>query len=377
MRLTIMQWQRNNASGTVLWINWLQDRERTRASEPAPTFCSGSVLRPSEWRRRPVSRVLSPARGPGDGHSSGTRVATGLARPTRTTGPETGLRRHTLAGDRRRRPYLVLLPVGFAVPPTLPPARCALTAPFHPYPQAGRSRPRRAVCSLWHFPWGRPRRALPGTVFPWSPDFPPPPEGGSGHPAACSRPLGSRRRRGRASAATASARPMVSASSAPSQRVGPPASLKRAQGQRERHALRHRRDSRSGPAPPSPPAASGRHRHGRRRGQAQPRPRQRRPVEQLAGILLAGGRDVAVADHAVRRDRASAAPAPSASSSNAAICALGERAIAPFVARVDELDAERDVVERRLGPATSSRRHAMRAARPGTSATTVPSSSIR
>ncbi len=31
----------------------------------------------------------------------------------------------------------------------------------------------RAVCFLWHFPWGRPRRALPGTVFPWSPDFPP------------------------------------------------------------------------------------------------------------------------------------------------------------------------------------------------------------
>ncbi len=29
-----------------------------------------------------------------------------------------------------------------------------------------------AVCSLLHFPWGRPRRALPGTVFPWSPDFP-------------------------------------------------------------------------------------------------------------------------------------------------------------------------------------------------------------
>ena len=32
---------------------------------------------------------------------------------------------------------------------------------------------RRAVCFLWHFPWGRPRRALPGTVTPWSPDFPP------------------------------------------------------------------------------------------------------------------------------------------------------------------------------------------------------------
>ena len=31
-----------------------------------------------------------------------------------------------------------------------------------------------AVSFLWHCPWGRPRLALPGTVFPWSPDFPPP-----------------------------------------------------------------------------------------------------------------------------------------------------------------------------------------------------------
>ena len=30
----------------------------------------------------------------------------------------------------------------------------------------------RAVCFLWHFPWGHPRRPLTGTVFPWSPDFP-------------------------------------------------------------------------------------------------------------------------------------------------------------------------------------------------------------
>ena len=29
-------------------------------------------------------------------------------------------------------PYLVLLPVGFAMPPSLPRSRCALTAPFHP-----------------------------------------------------------------------------------------------------------------------------------------------------------------------------------------------------------------------------------------------------
>ncbi len=30
-------------------------------------------------------------------------------------------------------PYLVLLRVGFTLPPSLPPERCALTAPFHPY----------------------------------------------------------------------------------------------------------------------------------------------------------------------------------------------------------------------------------------------------
>jgi len=31
-------------------------------------------------------------------------------------------------------PYLVLLRAGFCLPPVLPRARCALTAPFHPYP---------------------------------------------------------------------------------------------------------------------------------------------------------------------------------------------------------------------------------------------------
>ena len=31
-----------------------------------------------------------------------------------------------------RRPYSVLLPVGFTLPPLLPVARCALTAPFRP-----------------------------------------------------------------------------------------------------------------------------------------------------------------------------------------------------------------------------------------------------
>jgi hypothetical protein len=69
------------------------------------------------------------------------------------------------------RPYSVLLPVGFAVPPASLPARCALTAPFHPC--RGKTLRTAAVCSLWHCPWARTRRMLSGTVCPWSPDFPP------------------------------------------------------------------------------------------------------------------------------------------------------------------------------------------------------------
>ena len=44
--------------------------------------------------------------------------------------------------------YLVLLRVGFTMPPTLQPERCALTAPCHPY----RTLAGTAVFSLWHLP---------------------------------------------------------------------------------------------------------------------------------------------------------------------------------------------------------------------------------
>ena len=72
-------------------------------------------------------------------------------------------------------PYSVLHPVGFTVPDPLPGPRCALAAPFRPYPSEGgrcpfcgtipeESLPRLTIL----------RRALPGTVVPWSPDFPRP-----------------------------------------------------------------------------------------------------------------------------------------------------------------------------------------------------------
>jgi hypothetical protein len=78
-----------------------------------------------------------------DGHSSWRRLTTTLQRPTRNFhpsqrtgwGPRPGLTRRAGACRPYSRlvPYLVLLRVGFTLPPALPPERCALTAPFHPY----------------------------------------------------------------------------------------------------------------------------------------------------------------------------------------------------------------------------------------------------
>ena len=92
----------------------------------------------SHWNRSPytytarTSARKESADKPGSvvsSHSSGIRVTAQLKRPTRK--PVRGPR--TSAASGLLFPYLVLLQVGFAVPLMLPPARCALTAPFHPY----------------------------------------------------------------------------------------------------------------------------------------------------------------------------------------------------------------------------------------------------
>jgi hypothetical protein len=62
-------------------------------------------------------------------HSSSPVVTDRIKRPTRRP-----CRRAVCPGLRRPPPYLVLLRAGFCLPPVLPRARCALTAPFHPYP---------------------------------------------------------------------------------------------------------------------------------------------------------------------------------------------------------------------------------------------------
>ena len=90
-----------------------------------------------------------------DGHSSRTRLAVRLTRPTRTT------ERECSCALRRCRPYSVLLPVGFAVPPLLPGARCALAAPFRPCPRAALRRLRGRFVFCGTFPGVAPAGRYP------------------------------------------------------------------------------------------------------------------------------------------------------------------------------------------------------------------------
>jgi len=81
---------------------------------------------------------------------------------------------HVSRPKPRLPPYLVLLRVGFALPTTLLRRRCALTAPFHPYPNLAAE----AVCFLWYFPSTGLDPGLPDVIRHTalrSSDFPLPP----------------------------------------------------------------------------------------------------------------------------------------------------------------------------------------------------------
>ncbi len=105
-----------------------------------------------------------------DGHSSGMAVTSHLVQPTRMAGrkPPWPEGRPSLFGLAPGGVYPADAVTGIAV-------RSYRT--LSPLPRQAA-----AVCFLWHFPWGRPRRTLSGTMLPWSPDFPHPE--GRGHPAA-------------------------------------------------------------------------------------------------------------------------------------------------------------------------------------------------
>ena len=90
-----------------------------------------SRRKPNSVRLRRASAALAAPHGElrRDDHSSSPAITGGIKRPTRRL--RTGRPRST-------PPYLVLLRAGFCLPPVLPRARCALTAPFHPYPLRSR-----------------------------------------------------------------------------------------------------------------------------------------------------------------------------------------------------------------------------------------------
>ncbi len=140
-------------------------------------------------------------------------------RAPRAINPGGGVREPNLQG---MPPLLDLAPGGVcrAVPVAGDAVRsCRTLSPLPPDPAA--------VCSLWHFPWGRPRRALPGAMFPWSPDFPPRPGRPAGNAAAI-RPSvpwkqadsPAPRRRQSTSATRPASRARVSPSAAPSTLAG-------------------------------------------------------------------------------------------------------------------------------------------------------------
>ncbi len=114
-----------------------QSQTGQRKQQHANQFIAGASRKDDKCRSEPVSRILSACATPShpccherhdglrrDDHSSSPAITGGIKRPTRK------LR----TGRPQALPYLVLLRAGFCLPPTLRPARCALTAPFHPYP---------------------------------------------------------------------------------------------------------------------------------------------------------------------------------------------------------------------------------------------------
>ena len=107
-----------------------------------------------------------------DGHSSGTTFARGLEQPTRTASLTSPCGVFACANEPALPSLFGLAPgvVCHAVSVAGPAVRSYRTfSPLLAPPFIGVEE---AVRSLWHCPWGRPRRMLSGTVCRWSPDFP-------------------------------------------------------------------------------------------------------------------------------------------------------------------------------------------------------------
>jgi hypothetical protein len=107
------------------------------------------------------------------GHSSGPTLAGRFSRPTRT--PRSGdapTRQYPCGLGRRGIPIRSCSWRGLPCGPCYQEPGALL-----PHPFTLTLSEEKAVCSLWRYPWGHPRRALPAAMSSWSPDFPRPPKG--------------------------------------------------------------------------------------------------------------------------------------------------------------------------------------------------------
>ena len=202
-----------------------------------------------------------------------------------------------------RRPYLVLLPVGFAVPRPLPAARCALTAPFHPCRPRPKARGRRsALCGT--FPGVAPAGRYPAPCVRGARTFLPPPVPKIREERPSGRLAQSAGRRSARLRSTAGSGPAIRR--AVGGRSRPTTGLSSALDGRD--AARNARNaagriaacrSRTGPSPLRL-AESTAGRSACRRPERDAGAREPLPVEQLARILLARRRHVGMAEHAWR-----------------------------------------------------------------------------
>ena len=130
-------------------------KSRPGSPSPAPRLLTAGIKRAGRDRKWESADKPGSVEG---NHPSGTRVAARLERPTRK------LLRAAGAGSAARVfPYLVLLQVGFAVPPNVATGAVRSYRTLSPLPSphcCGAW----AVCSLLHFPWARAPQALPGTL---------------------------------------------------------------------------------------------------------------------------------------------------------------------------------------------------------------------
>ena len=145
------RWRKSRLQATGL-PSFKQGVTRLLATGVPPAISIRTIIND---KSRSISRVLS-----------WTTIHLGQMSPFASSDLPGSRMGHTLRRCRRVDPYLVLLRVGFSLPRLLPDARCALTAPFHPYRQAG------GIFSVALSVGSR----LPGVTWHstrWSPDFPP------------------------------------------------------------------------------------------------------------------------------------------------------------------------------------------------------------